>query len=386
MRIIARMRTTPDGPESIQTHACVYSTSRRRSLGTAAAWTALTLAGCHSGGSNPPAAVATRSWRMGFSALPPRATLPDLQQTVLLWSTRADLAAIHDEPPYTELLSGTSPDTILQRDKVGLVDYYRSKGMQLMYMADLTDGLNRAQEAPQLRALGRSLAEPAVQQAVRSFLLAVSRILKPEYLGLAPETNLIRLSAPSIYASVKQTANAAAADLRAAGSTATLFVSVQVETAWGKFSNGPFVGIDTDRSDFPFMQMIGLSSYPYLAYVQPEDIPSDYYSRLQSSTAPLPMMVVEGGWPSASVGTTPGSVMSSPALQARYVPRHAALLDSVSARGWTQLEFVDLDPASFPQPAPSNLALFVTLGFVDDQFAAKPALAQWDALYARPRS
>ena len=323
---------------------------------------------------------------MGFSALPPRNTLADALRTIDLWSTRADLAAIHDEPPYTELLSGTSPDTILQRDKVGLVDYYRSKGMQLMYMADLTDGLNRAQEAPQLRALGRSLAEPQVQQAVRSFLLAVSRILKPDYLGLAPETNLIRLSAPSIYTSVKQVANAAAADLRAAGTTSMLFVSVQVETAWGKFNNGPFVGIDTDRADFPFMQMIGLSSYPYLAYVQPEDIPNDHYSRLQSSSAPLPMMVVEGGWPSASVGTMPGQVMSTPALQVRYVTRHAALLDSMSALGWTQLEFADIDPAAFPQPAPPSLVLFVSLGFVDTQFAAKPALAQWDALYAKPRA
>jgi hypothetical protein len=119
--------------------------------------------------------------------------------------------------------------------------------------------------------------------------------------------------------------------------------------------------------------------------VQPEDIPNDHYSRLQSSSAPLPMMVVEGGWPSASVGTMPGQVMSSPALQVRYVTRHAALLDSVSALGWTQLEFADIDPAAFPQPAPPSLVLFVSLGYVDTQFAAKPALAQWDALYARPR-
>jgi hypothetical protein len=97
------------------------------------------------------------------------------------------------------------------------------------------------------------------------------------------------------------------------------------------------------------------------------------------------MMVVEGGWPSASVGNQPGQVQSSPALQARYVTRHAALLNSVAARGWAQLEFADIDPAAFPQPAPPSLVLFVSLGYVDTQFAAKPALALWDALYARPR-
>ncbi|MBE7419372.1 MAG: hypothetical protein HS128_16840 [Ideonella sp.] len=357
---------------------------RRRALGGATAWAALAAAGCHGGGSLP---ASTRTWRMGFSALPPRNTMADALRTIDLWSTRADLAAIHDEPPYTELLAGVSPDVILQRDKVGLVDFYRSKGMQLMYMADLTDGLDRSQEAPQLRALGRSLAEPAVQQAVRGFLLAVARLLRPEYLGLAPETNLIRATAPAaLYSAVRRTANDAAADLRAAGTASTLFVSVQVETAWGKFTNGPFVGIDTDRTDFPFMQLIGLSSYPYLAYAQPEDIPDDHYRRLQSATSPLPMMVVEGGWPSASVGTAPGSVTSTPALQARYVTRHAALLDGIAARGWTQLPFTDIDPASFPQPTPPSLALFVKLGFVDTQFNAKPALAQWDALFGRPRA
>ena len=125
--------------------SCVHSQLRRRGLGAAAAGTALALAGCGSGNSNPPPpAVATRSWRMGFSALPPRNNLDDALRTIDLWSTRADMAAIHDEPPYTELLAGTSPDVILQRDKAGLVDFYRSKGMQLMYMADLTDSIKSA--------------------------------------------------------------------------------------------------------------------------------------------------------------------------------------------------------------------------------------------------
>ncbi|HVO08149.1 MAG TPA: hypothetical protein VMT83_15255 [Burkholderiaceae bacterium] len=77
--------------------------------------------------------------------------------------------------------------------------------------------------------------------------------------------------------------------------------------------------------------------------------------------------------------------MSTPALQARCVTRHAALLDSVAARGWTHLEFADIDPAAFPQAASPNLALFVTLGYVDAPFNAKPALARWDALFPRPR-
>jgi len=47
--------------------------------------------------------------------------------------------------------------------------------------------------------------------------------------------------------------------------------------------------------------------------------------------------------------------------------------------------FADIDLAAFPPPVPANLPLFATLGLVDSNYTAKPSLAQWDALFARPR-
>jgi hypothetical protein len=240
--------------------------------------------------------------------------------------------------------------------------------------------LSRAEEAPQLRALGRSLSEPAVQQVYRDYLAAVVRKLRPEYLGLAAETNLIRAAAPaSLYAAVVQTANAAAADL-ASATPAPLFVSVQVETAWGLLAGSAYSGIDTDVHDFPFTQMVGFSSYPYFVFAQPEDMPADYYSRLLSGRT-LPAMVVEGGWTSASAGT----ITSTPDKQARYIIRHAQLLDSVNARGLVQLVYADLDLSTFPPPIPANLPLFINIGLTDSNFVAKPAQAAWDGLFVRTR-
>ena len=158
-----------------------------------------------------------------------------------------------------------------------------------------------------------------------------------------------------------------------------------MESAWGVLGNGGrtgpgtgYAGIERDFADFPFAQWLGLSSYPYFAYSQPEDIPGDYYRRLLNGRS-TPVMVVEGGWTSAAVG----SVQSSPALQARYYARHAQLLDGVAARGVLQLVFADLDLATFPQPQPASLPLFAGIGVVDSDFNAKPALAAWDALFAR---
>jgi len=355
-------------------------------LACAAALVVTGLSACGGGDqsspASPPATPDTRTWRLGFSPIPPRLTTAAVIQGIDLWSQRAEIAAIHEELPWTDLLGGIlSPDDILDRDKVQLVDYMRGKGLQLYFMADLTDGLSRGEEAPQLRALGRSITEPAVQQAYRSYMLAVERKLHPEFIGLAAETNLIRVAAPfAVYAAVVAAANGAAADLRAAASPATLMFSVQVETAWGLLGgNGNYVGVENDFTDFPFAQLLGLSSYPYFAFAQPEDIPANYYSRLLNGRT-LPVMVVEGGWTSATAGT----IQSSPELQARYVTRHAQLLDSVDARGLIQLIFADIDLASLPPPIPPNLPLFVNIGLTDSDFNGKPALAAWDALHARP--
>jgi hypothetical protein len=155
--------------------------------------------------------------------------------------------------------------------------------------------------------------------------------------------------------------------------------SVQVETAWGRLGGGnTYVGIETDFADFPFIQTLGLSSYPYFGWTAPQDLPVDYYQRLLGGRT-LPTMVVEGGWASAAAG----AIVSSPDTQARYITRHADLLDRVGATAWLQLQFADIDLQSLTPPLPANLPLFASIGLADSNFVAKPALAAWDALHAR---
>lgn len=333
-------------------------------------------------GQVPPAQLPaeTRTWAMGFSFMPPRPSVADVIKGIELWSRRAEIAAIHEELPWKDLLSGMPAEKILDRDKVELVKYLRAKGLKLYFVADLNDGLSRGEDAPQLRTLGRSISEPEVQQAYRRYVLAVAEKLQPDYLCLAAETNLVRQMSARLYAAEVQAANAAARDLRKAGSNATLMTSVQVETAWGVLGEkSAFTGIDRDIEDFPFSQMMGLSSYPYLSFASPADIPEEYFSRLLRGRK-MPAMIVEGGWTSISLGR----IRSSPQMQARYVERLGQLADSIHARGVVQLMFSDLDLKRFPQPQPAILPLFAHIGLVDADFAPKPALAAWDALHARP--
>ena len=314
---------------------------------------------------------------MGFSALPPRADTALLIPTLTLSTQHSDAGLVQLSVPWTVLLGGISAAQEVRVVRLPLANYYRGVGRPITVALDVTDGLDRAKEAPELIAAGRSITEPAIQQLYREYVSAVDSILHPEYLSLAAETNLIRLAAPApVYAAVVAMAGAAGAELRARGTGSKLLVSVQVEVAWGGLQGAPYVGIAQDRADFPFIDALGLSSYPYLGgYAQPEDIPLEYYSRLVAG-APLPELVLEGGWPSVAAG----GVSSTPELQARYIRRHAEILDAAQAAAVFQITFTDLDLSASPPPPGSVLPLFAHLGLVDSALAPKPALAVWDSV------
>ncbi len=344
-------------------------------MGRIALWLAL-LAGCASSSEPEPS---VRSYRMGFSAIPPRLDFDLLVRALDMWSTRADAAIMHVSVPWKGLLEGFTADSLLTLDGIGLAQYFASKQLALTVMLDVTDGLNRAAEAPELVALGRSIAEPVVQHLYRQYARAVAARLSPDHLGLAAETNLIRLAAPAdVYQAVVAMTNAAAADLRAQATAARLFVSVQVETAWGRLQGTTqFLGVEQDFRDFPFIDALGLSSYPYLGgFTEPEQVPLDYFTRVRGSRT-LPMLVVEGGWASESAA----GFTTSTEKQARYIRHHARVADAAGVMRWFQLSFTDLDTSAFPD-APPILVLFATLGLVDTELRPKPSLTVWDSVFA----
>ena len=350
----------------------------RRTL-VVGAMAALVACGDASGPGLPP-----RAYLMGFSAIPPRldSTTAYVISAINNWVPHADAAIMHVSPPWAALLGGYPPAQAVDTAQVPLANYYRGKNLKIVFTVDATDGLNRAAEAPELVSLGRSIADTAVQRLYREWVYAVATKIHPDYLGLAAETNLIEALAPdSVYQALVTMTNAVAAQINAASVPTQLFVSVQVETAWGRLGGaGTYVGIAQDLTDFPFVEAIGLSSYPYLGgYAEPEDVPLNYYSRIAQDAA-KPVLVVEGGWSSVSFDTL---VSSSPAEQARYIARQVQLLDSARAKGAFQLTFYDLDLSASPPPPGSILPLFAHLGLADSVFNPKPALAAWDAAFHR---
>lgn len=321
---------------------------------------------------------------MGFQNSAPR--FDDINlflQSLNLWTTRADAAIISTEIPWKELLAGMNASTYVNDHYKDLASFYRSKNLILWVYIDPQNGLERSSDATALVAAGKSIAQTDVQEKYRNFVIAMDSILKPEHLGLALETNLIRLaSSPSIYNGVKQAANDVSKELKLRNSAAKLSVSIQVETAWGKFGGISFQGIAQDLRDFSFIKEIGFSSYPYLVFNKPAEIPADYYSRI-SSAANLPVFIAEGGWASTSVTTPTISFVGSNETQKEYIERHHQLLQSINATALFQLTFTDIDIKSVPLPVPPNLGYFVSLGLLDTNMQPKPALNAWDEIFGK---
>jgi hypothetical protein len=319
---------------------------------------------------------------MGFQSSAPRPDITLYLESLSLWSARSDAAIISVQVPWDSLLAGEDPIAYVSYDYQTLVSYCRSKQFALWVYIDPENGLDRTVDADDLVAHGLSIAQTPVQQLYQRFVFVMDSLLHPDHLGLALETNLIRAAAPdSIYQGVKRAAAGAAAAVRTIDPHVPLSVSIQVEVAWGKLGNTGFIGIAQDNQDFPFIQEVGLSSYPYIVYNTPADLPDDYYSRLTT----MPLFVSEGGWTSAPITANNQHIQGTPAIQAAYITRQAQLLSAAHGIGWFQLTFTDLSLGAWPPADQAGLEPFAYLGLVDTTLTPKPALQAWDTLFTQTR-
>ena len=339
----------------------------------------MSILACQKTRDEEPITQHTRSYLMGFQSSAPRWELDLALQSLHMWELRSDAAIISSEVPWDSLFSGVTPQDYVKNNCVALVDYYRSKNFKLWVYIDPGNGLNRRTDATALINRNKSISQPEIQAMYRRFAFVMDSMLKPEHIGLAMETNAIReLSTPLVYQSIVKAANDAANDIRAVNKQVKLSISVQVDFAWGKLDNTTYKSIDQDYLDFPFIDELGLSSYPYFVFEKPQDIPTDYYTRLIAQK-PLPVFVSEGGWATESVLNTTGTLQK----QSDYMFKHAELLDEVNATALFQLTFTDFDLSSWPIAIPTDLELFTSIGLVDINMNPKSALANWDEIFKR---
>lgn len=325
------------------------------------------------------AASATRTYRMGWFAVGPQPTAEAIVATIEAMSQAGDAVLIQREVPWDRLLAGQSMEMAFQQEYDEIIAFVRARGLRLSILVDPLNGLDRTQEGPLIAAARRSLMEPAMLAMHETWVTLLAERYKPDYLGLASEINtLAELGSLPLYEQIRGMVNRLAPEIRRRSPATKVFVSVQVDEAWGRIPLQPVRPIDHFALGKQFdIDVLGLSSYPSFVFADPAEIPADYYRRFREATG-KPLIQVEGGW--ASAGQSADGRFT-PEKQAAYLRKLFELLDSVEAELLILLTYADLD-LSHPSWGPGidvgpGLGAFASMGLADTALRPKASLSVW---------
>ncbi|MBI4440107.1 hypothetical protein HY638_03995 [Candidatus Woesearchaeota archaeon] len=201
----------------------------------------------------------------------------------------------------------------------------------------------------------RSISENEVQYV--SSIAKFAETYKPKYIGIGIETNYYGLKSPNGYKEFVSLYNKAYDAVKAASPNTKVFTAFQLEAMKGLWESPSEQWSMLD--DFK-LDIAVFTTYPYLVYDNPVDIPSDYYSSIKQHTS-LPIGFTEMGWPSESM---PGRD-SSEEEQALFVDKFGELAGSPEIKIWSFL---------YDQ---KTIAPFDTMGLKGRNGVEKKAWARW---------
>ncbi|MFN2271064.1 MAG: hypothetical protein ACK2US_09525 [Anaerolineae bacterium] len=317
----------------------------------------------------PPSA---RSFKMGVAGLVPR-NFPN--------SADADWLNLYETLHETGELLGVytnwadSPEAAGEIPNVVDVAF----GLAPRYGFTLLVGLGLYRESPS-GGLEPTIAwdDPSDVEKFKQVAVAIAHQYQPEYLALGGEVNRYYEHDPAgferfitVYAEVYDA-------VKAASPKTLVFTVFQLEmTKGGAYLTG---GSEARQTQWELLDrfsarldLAAFTTYPFLDYGSPADIPEDYYAEIAAHTS-LPVAFTEIGWPSAPLATDPTSAYGgSPEEQAAFVQRFFQLT-------------ADIDLAlalwSFPHDlgsASPNIAMDA-ISLRHNDGTPKPALAVWQEM------
>jgi hypothetical protein len=329
----------------------------------------------------PPPPTPARTYAMGWAPTPPRPDIDVFFEVVDSIARVAEITILQQPVPWPELLAGAPMDSLVE-DRGGVADFLRAKGLEIIFLVDPLDGLDRRKEDPGLVDAGRSLLEPQIRALHDTWVREIAERVRPEWMGLASEINTLAARGdPALYAEILDMINTLAPAVRQLSPVTRVFVSFQVDEANGAFGDpiiDHFALIDAFDID-----ALGLSSYPVFAFGTPADIPADHFTRFDQATD-LPLIFVEGGWSSEDTQL----LRANPQEQVEFFQRYEEFLDEVAAEAWVMLTYADLDIPSLglPPDRAATLSNFAFMGIVDSDLRRKPSFVEWDRIFRRPRA
>jgi hypothetical protein len=230
---------------------------------------------------------APRTFAMGISSVPPELTTASYEETFALAGQMGDVVLIQRTPPWEELISGQiSEDTAraTQREK----ELAQEHGLDIFVAIDPTDPVTGRDQLlglpPELASAG--FGDETVRNAFIAYAQYVAENYRPRYLALGVEINGYQHEHPEDFERFVTLYHEAYRAVKELSPESLVFPTFQFEELQGLLPlDNPFPPQWFLINRFePQLDLLAVSSFPSLVFASPDDIPADYYGRIQTFT------------------------------------------------------------------------------------------------------
>jgi Glycosyl hydrolase family 53 len=337
---------------------------------------------------------ASRPFRMGFTRWPADLTLDGMMTAQKFAQEHGDVVSVmfiggipwqealdgkpfsksveddfrYKPPVGTKLFLSISP---LDQGRKGLAPYWGEKD-NLPLPADWAK---------------RALDSPEVKKAFLNFTLRAIEKMKPDYLAIGVESNVLLSNDPAKWAQLKNLHRATYAAVKAEHPALPVFFTTEVlhykklaTEAKGRDQEGEVADL-MKQSD-----LFAMSVYPHMSYGIPRPVPADFLDFAR--TFKKPIAVAESGMTSRDVELKAFKVTlrGSDADQKQFTE---LLLKTAARDGYAfVINFATTDfeklVAKLPPPADDLARIWAFTGMQTSDKKPKPALAVWDAYKKAP--
>jgi hypothetical protein len=324
----------------------------------------------------------------GFFPSPPEVSVQSVIDTYKAIGQHGDVVLLQQNIPWADFVKGADRTSTSITDIHNQYILAHQNGLEVIFVVDPLNGLNRSQFQGLPFGWKASFADPRVRAAYTNFTLRIVREFHPRYLGLASEINTYADTHPEDFPNFLSLYNSVYDQVKAEAPGTQVFVTFQ----WEELNNLiPQVAkgrtphqIDWNLVEVfePRLDVWAISSYPFIVYKSGAGIPTDYYTPLLAQTS-KPLAVAEGGYSSAPVVP----VLGTPQDQVDYLNAIYSQIGGGRLAFWIYLLINDFNLDSYAkimnprgQGADVNtLGMFASVGLTKSDRTPKPGLAVWDS-------
>ncbi len=328
----------------------------------------------------------------GFYPSPPKVSVQSVIDLYKALGQHADVVLLQENIPWTDFAKSEDGPSQAITDVHNQYLLAHQNGLDVIFVADPLNGLNRSQFYNLPKGWTPSFATPEVRSAFTNYVLRIVREFHPHYLGLASEINTYADTHPQDFPYYLSLYNSVYDQVKAEAPDTQIFVTFQWEELTNLIKlpniNRKAYAVNWEQVEVfePKLDLWVISSYPFVVFKTGADIPSNYYTPLLGRTS-KPLAVAEGGFSSRDVGAAHGT----PQDQIDYLNAIHSQIGSRLAF-WIYLLFNDFDLTSYAgmmlisghAADVLTLGMFTAIGLRDNNGTAKPALATWDHFRSSP--